>query len=503
MAHPRVAIRLALLALLAPLTPPPALAVDVVLTLDRSLSMQGNDPNRDSIKGAELFAELLGADDRLGLTTFALQSQRLLPLTTLSDPQTRARISDIIEQVRMEGLRTNFDAALRVAYPLYPRQNPDQRPAQPSERVLVLFSDGHLNLGSEEANQRARAAVTNELVPAFQAAGIRILGVAFSADADLAFLRLLADATGGQAFRADSPADIYDAFVRLFEQTDQPLMAPIVDGEVTVDANVHELKLLVKREAGDGPTQLTDPSGRQLSADAPQPGMDWKSTPYFDRITIQEPEAGAWKVAADNADKKAYIESDLDLRASLPVLAGIDERVAVVAGLTYRGVAIAPGLMKGARFTARVLDASGATQQELELQTNPGDPTDQSYRGTLAFAAPGAYRLQVSAEGQDFQRSKAYFITIVGAERPDPITAPSAAPSAAPNQPADPLPDRTLTDTDSEQGQPPSAQALQRSAALILIFGNLALAGLAGLGFWWWRRRRGQLEPDDDDPDDE
>jgi hypothetical protein len=50
-------------------------AVDVVLTMDRSLSMKGNDPDRESIKGAELFTDLLDSNDQLALTTFAQSSE--------------------------------------------------------------------------------------------------------------------------------------------------------------------------------------------------------------------------------------------------------------------------------------------------------------------------------------------------------------------------------------------------------------------------------------------
>lgn len=476
-----IAVRLSLLALLAILTCMPAEAVDVVLTLDRSLSMQANDPQRDSLKGAELFSELLGAEDRLGLTTFAQESERLLALTPLSDTGTRERISSLIKRIRMDGIRTNFEAALRTAYGLYPDQPPD--PA--NERVLVLFSDGQLNLGNEDANQTSRTAVFKEILPTFQASGIRILGVAFSPEADLAFLCRLADATGGQAFRADQPADIYDAFVRLFEQTDQPLTAPVIDGEVKVDANVRELKLLVKRDTGDGPMQLTDPSGQTFSAGDQAPGVDWKSTPYFDRISIRQPEAGSWKVTSDNADKKAYIESDLDLHATLPVLASMDETVTVVAKLLYRGVAVDPSLMKNTRFTATSLDASGVVQQQLELQPDTGDPTARNYRGTFAFSAPGLFQVRVSAEGVDFQRQKTYFLTILGVEHPGPASAR--------------MPDNaTATTADSQD----SDQSTQRAAFFMLLLGNLGLLALAGLGVgaWWWRQRR-RIAPDEVDPD--
>lgn len=477
-----VAIGRLLLALVCILATLPTAAADVLLTLDRSLSMKGNDPSRASINGAKLFAELLSADDRLALTTFAQDSERLLPLARLSDAGARERISALVEQVQMNGIRTDFAAALRTAY-----QTLSGTSDPASERILVLFSDGQINLGNEDANQAAHATVMNELIPKFQADGIRILGVAFSPEADLAFLRRLADATGGQAFRAEKPGDIYAAFVRLFEQTDQPLTAPIVDGEVKVDANVSELKLLVKRDAGDGPMQLTDPSGMNLHAGDQHEGMEWKSTPDFDRITIRQPEAGAWKVTADNVDKKVYLESDLDLYAKLPVMAGLDETVNIVAKLTYRGAAIDPNLMKNPQFKVTVIDASNAIQQQLELQPDSSNLAG-GHRGRLSFTAPGTFQVKVHAEGPDFQRQKTYFITIVGTESPSQLHLQ--------NKVADTAPDTTTT-----LDAPDPATATQRSAFLILFFGNLVFLALAGVGAWWWRRRR-HLESDAFDPDE-
>ncbi len=447
----------------------PAAAVDVVLALDRSLSMNTNDPDRDSLKGAELFSEMLNPDDRLALTTFAQDGQSLLPLTPLSDARTLKQLIGLIRQVKMNGTRTDFSAALRLAY----RTHSDGLREPPAKRILVLFSDGELNLGSEGATQAARAAIIDELIPQFQAAGIQIHGVAFSPEADLGFLRLLTDATGGQSFRADQPEDIYLAFVKLFEQADHPLTAPVINGVVDVDANVHELKLLVKRGPHDTPIKLTDPSQRELSAGDQRPGVAWHSTPHFDHITIQQPEAGSWKITADNPEKRAYLESDLDLEATVPTQAQVDETVTVAARLTHRG-AVDAQLLSSARFTATVLDDSGAVQQRLDLKPDAAGQADPQWRGALRFPALGTFQIRVAAEGQGFQRGKVYSIRI--------LEAGAAAPTQAP---------RTV---DAEN---------RHSAMLILVSGNLVLVVLlaGGASIWWWRRRR-RNKPLDFEPDE-
>ncbi|WP_200374722.1 VWA domain-containing protein [Thiocystis violacea] len=433
----------------------PAAAVDVVLALDRSLSMNANDPNRHSLKGAELFGELLGQDDRLSLTTFAQDAPSLMPLTPLSDRQALERILGLIRGISMDGTRTDFTAALRLAYRHHSASGGDRD----AKRILVLFTDGQLNLGNEEATQTARATIIDELVPQFQEAGIQIYGIAFSPEADLGFLRLLTDTTGGRAFRAERPEDIYLAFLKLFEQADLPLTTAVIDGAVEVDANVRELKLLVQRGVNDAPTTLMDPSQHELVAGDQRPGVDWRSTANFDHITIQQPEAGSWKITADSQDKRAYIESDLDLEATIPLLANVDEAVAIAAKLTYRGGDVEARLSGNTRFTATVLDESGAVQQEVELQPDAGQQPLQDHRGVLRFPAPGSFQIRVSAEGEGFERAKTYSISLLRAQ---------------------PMPGGA-DDTET-----------RRSALALLMLGNLVLAALLGIGIglWWWRRNR-------------
>jgi Mg-chelatase subunit ChlD len=463
-----------------------ASAVDVVLTMDRSLSMKGNDPDRESIKGAELFTELLDSNDQLALTTFAQSSECLLPLTSLATPKTRQQINSSLEALQMSGIRTNFESALHVAYQMYQDQSP---PAPLNKRVMVLFSDGQLNLGSEAANQAAQQAIFNEIVPKFQAAGIRILGVAFSPESDLNFLSQIADATGGQAFRAEKPSDIYDAFVRLFEQTDQSLRTPIINNEVTVDEKIDALKLLVKRDTNNGLMELTNPSGHHFNAADKEPGVEWKRTPYFDHVTIKKPEIGTWKVKTDNDNKRAYINSDLDLQIKLPTLARFSDEVIIAAKLTYHGLPINPEVIKKMRFSATVFDNTDTVVQQIDLTPSSVDLLAQDQRGILKAPHPGAFEIRVIANGSDFKRQKTRFITLI-----DPNHAHVVLPPPAMNGYSSEL---AVTETPPIL-DPIVEQATKRSALLVLLLTNLVIFSIIGIGvsIWWWRKRQ-QVKTDD------
>lgn len=449
----------------AALFPWDAVAVELVLALDRSGSMRANDPHRDSVRGVELFSDLLKPEDSLAFLAFAEKAELLLPMTPLTVPKARETMAKLASRIKMNGSLTNFEAALRKAHEEFSRSSHDPL----SERIVVLFTDGEIDLGDAAANQAALSSVTSELVPKFKADGIRLYGVAFSAKADLEFLRGLSEATGGQAFRVEQPSDVYKFFVRLFEEADQPLVAPIQDGRVTVDENVSELKLLVSRSSDDGSILMRDPHGVPIREGDRHPGVEWQHSPRFDRITVHQPAPGSWSVEGPNGDQKAYIASDLDLVAKLPALARIGESVSVSAQLTYQGQAVTdPVMLKNVAFKARILGESGATA-ELHEAAVQGLPEAS---GTLSFAEPGTHQVRISAEHPGYQRSKVLSISII----------PSWVSGNGDSKEAPPVANRQEGTEKSQSG-----------AAVKLIWVNLILFGVLGVVAVLWRlllRRR-------------
>ncbi|SDX85965.1 von Willebrand factor type A domain-containing protein [Allochromatium warmingii] len=433
-------------------------STDVILALDRSLSMNNNDPGRDSLQGATLFTELLNPTDRLGLLTFGQDAPLLRDLKVLDADTQRQSAIEQIQSLVMNGTRTDFGAALRTAYQQFNAAKRDVT----TKRLLLIFTDGQLNLGSDAATNAARAEIINTWIPRYQAAGIQIHGVAFSPEGDSDFLHLLTDSTGGQALRAEHPEDIYLAFVKLFEQTDQPLTAPVVAGRVTVDANVRELKLLIPRDHTAPPTALTDPSQRTLTADAPGAGVIWHPTTHFDHIVITNPTPGIWAISNLNPNQRAYLESDLDLSATLPVLATVGQPLTVTARLVYHGQAVDAQLADTTLLSATVLDATGTPLHRVELTPElTTAQTPVSYQGQLQLTAPGPYQIQVMAEHESFQRTKILSMSLLPADQP-PATADDLV--------------------DEEQVAALSI-VLVANLILLLVIGS-------GAGLWWWRRQQ-------------
>src|SRR6185312_5934305 len=76
-------------------------------------------------------------------------------------------------------------------------------------RHIVLVSDGRVDVASDAAaNDAQRRAITETILPRFREAGIRIDCLALSAEADMEFLRRIADATRGHVARAGTVAEV-------------------------------------------------------------------------------------------------------------------------------------------------------------------------------------------------------------------------------------------------------------------------------------------------------
>lgn len=460
---------------------------DILLALDRSLSMNNSDPSRESLAGAELLIDLLDAEDRLALLSFGQSVEQIVPLSTLD--QSREQILARVRQIRMDGTRTDFEAVLREAYQHLSHHSSG------SDSQLILFSDGQLNLGNEAADRDAHAAILTTWLPRFAASGVRIHGVAFSPQADLELLNTLAEATGGKAFRVTSPEDLQAAFLRLFEQVSPPISLPVIDGQVLVDANVDTLNLLIPSRPGAPSVQLTTPGNEHLQVSDARENLDWKQRKRFDHITIAQPMAGYWKVEGGSDTPRAYVETDLDLALRLPVLALVDEDVDLMARLLYKGAVLdaSAETLGEISVVGDISEAGGTLVEHLVLKAS--DQTPGLYKARTRFGALGEYEVTVIARAGDVERMRSAYLSIVE---------PSAPSETQRDADGRPLPFWLQGDTSGTTSRQQSASdaaphpPAQREALTILLLANVIIVVVGGVvvGIWWSRRRRRARDAD-------
>ncbi|HHO69349.1 MAG TPA: VWA domain-containing protein, partial [Gammaproteobacteria bacterium] len=231
----------ALAAILALAGPAPALAaaggggVDAVLLMDSSGSMAKNDPGKRRVPAARLFMSLLGEEDRVGLISFSDAGYPVLHLTAPT-PAASPRILASADRVSSRGVYTNLYAALDKGLAMLDQEGrPGQRP------MLILMSDGKMDVGSPDQDQALRLKVEDELLAKLKDKGIRVYSIAFTEASDTELMKALADATGGLFRLARSDEDLHAVFAAIFESAKDPDMLPVEGGEFTVDASIREV----------------------------------------------------------------------------------------------------------------------------------------------------------------------------------------------------------------------------------------------------------------------
>lgn len=177
--------------------------LDLVSCIDVSGSMSGR--KLDEVKRSLLaLASELGAQDRLGVTSFESEVTQVLPPTRM-DAAGKMRLNEAV--LRLQPLGSTFMSGgllgaisdLKTAPP----------PAAEAVRRILLFTDGHANVGIPENDRVAWAALLRDKLEGFS-----VSWFGFGEDHDADFLSFLADLTRGNAYVAKDEDAITDAFAQ-------------------------------------------------------------------------------------------------------------------------------------------------------------------------------------------------------------------------------------------------------------------------------------------------
>jgi VWFA-related protein len=203
----------------------PAVSVSLLLAIDKSGSMaakSATNPGKtkldDAKDAAVRFLEKLGATDRAGILAFGDQVDLNLPLDDdcVSDTITKEHAFTDDKGALINCVNSLDTVANVVTTPLYDAayksviETAREAAARQNTPVVILFTDG------KEEGLRGQPASKNPRVSAELAARqehIAIFTIALGADADTAYLKALAESTGGQFYEAPDPTklkEIYD-----------------------------------------------------------------------------------------------------------------------------------------------------------------------------------------------------------------------------------------------------------------------------------------------------
>ncbi len=177
--------------------------LDLVACIDVSGSMAG--AKLDEVKRSLLaLASELSAQDRLGITSFESEVAQVLPPTRM-DAAGKSRLHEAVGRLGplgstfMSGGFLGAIADLKAA----PALAPD------AVRRVLLFTDGHANVGIPENDRVAWATLLRDRLEGFS-----VSWFGFGEDHDADFLSFLADLTRGNAYVAKDEDAITDAFAQ-------------------------------------------------------------------------------------------------------------------------------------------------------------------------------------------------------------------------------------------------------------------------------------------------
>jgi Mg-chelatase subunit ChlD len=181
--------------------------LDVMLALDNSGSMKRNDPQRVMRSAAAAFIHRLPADAQAGIVVFDKAVVLALPLTPVRDTDLTAKVDRALLRVDYAGQWTDLPGAVeRSLYELGQQGRPGAR------KVVVLLTDGMVDLGDPARNRARQSWLLTDLVDYANQRNILVFGVAFTDDADFELIQSLSSKTHATHFRLESIAEVNTLF---------------------------------------------------------------------------------------------------------------------------------------------------------------------------------------------------------------------------------------------------------------------------------------------------
>lgn len=455
--------------------------LDVALLLDSSGSMKQSDPQGLRKPAAKLFLSLLSEHDHASVISFSDQGYPVaFPQGVVSDTE-QASLHAAVDKVSSRGAYTNLYAAIDTAMELL-----GSGQATKQRRLIVLMSDGKMDLGNDADSEAQSKKLFAELLPQVKQANIELQTIAFTEQSDKALLAKIARETGGRFYVANSDTELHSTFSKIYENNTQPNMLPFDEGHFHVDPAISEVTVIGSKANADVTLSLTDPYSEQYSAAQHPDNIKWSSSPLFDLITIKRPQAGDWHLRASDNNNKAYVITNLKLGMSIkPAQPRMDETIELQAWLEKDGeVLINEAILDKLKISGETITPGGKVAQfplhSEETRGGMGTSTG-IFSAQLSAPAAGQYEIVLVANSGTFKRKRNLVFDVLPAAETKPTTRASTS-KEAPSATADAEPSNHSVE---------AADNIDLTRALLIFLGvNVVLALIIGTAIAWHRRKK-------------
>lgn len=463
-----------------------AKGINIVLLMDSSGSMKLTDPDKLRKPAAKLLISLLGENDRASIVSFSDQGYPVTYLLNTADAGSQTQLFAAIEKISSRGIHTNLYSAIATAQNILAQEKDPQR-----RKLIVLMSDGKMDIGDEAKSRQQTEKLLSELLPQIKADNIELHAIAFTNQSDQALLANIAQETDGNFYIAASDTELHNTFSKVFEQTTQPSMLPMEGGHFQIDEAISDITIIGSKNDAEVALSLTSPDGTTYFPHNKPDNYRWLITPLFDMITINNPQSGAWELMASSNRNKAYIITDLELALSVrPNEPRVNERMQIQAWLEKDGeVVINDAILANLQLTGQVAFPDGR-HAELPVGVAQAslDNGDNSGIFTYSLTPPtaGSYELSMTANSGTFQRSRNTLFNVITApaetmtqEPPlETIVKPASEPTVEP----------TMEEVSADK-EPGSSDDVLMLVIYAFIGTNIVLALVIGAAILWRKKR--------------
>lgn len=380
------------------------LPLDVVLVMDSSGSMKRTDPRELRKPAAKLLISLLGEKDRASVVSFSDNGYPVAYLSPVKGRQNETKLFAAVDRISNKGVYTNLLGAVEGAMRVIKRN-----PLPHRKSIVVLMTDGKMDLGDAEKNKRNSDRLINDLIPQLKTQNIELHTIAFTDESDKGYLEQIANATGGKFNLAHNDKQLHDVYTSIFEQNKQPNMLPFDGEKFTIDNAIKEVTIVGSKDNEEVVLSLISPQGNVISAANKPTAIKWFTAQAFDLITIKNPQPGQWQIKSSSGKNKAYVITDLKFQLQVePQEVAIGEGLMIKAWLEDKGNTIdKPSILSNLTMQLQVHTPQGDTHV-LDMQPQPkneeGSELSGVYLNLIALPADGRYQIEVTANGGTFSR---------------------------------------------------------------------------------------------------
>jgi len=407
--------------------------LDTVVIMDSSGSMKLTDPKQLRKPAAKLFISLLGEQDRLSVVSFSSQAW---PITYLTPLETDKQINQALkatDKISHKGAHTNIHSAISKGIEFL--KESDQLNREP---IIVLMSDGQMDVGNQAESQKLRQAIFDDLLPQLIERKIKIYSIAFTQASDQQLLQEIADATDGRYALAASDDVLHKVFSKIFEQTKEPNMLPLNENAFIVDSSIQEITIIANKESDKSQIYLETPAGKKINSTFKSETVKWFVSTSFDMITIKKPEEGDWKILFSDDDNRAYIVADVKLRTQFELnTESYNPELMIKAWFEKDEETEAnQDLLNNMTLTLEVELPDGAIETlNVDIAKETNDFT-VNYKPTMN----GFYGATMIAKSSTFQRQQTFSFRNTMPAEPEPKPEVIEEPVIAVEKPAEPAP---------------------------------------------------------------